>query len=180
MSTTRYIALLRGINVGGNKMIKMADLRHLVESLGYDDVKTVLASGNVAWDTENDDADVMRTMIEQAIETTFGFSVSVIIIPQAQIETLVESDPFAGIEVTKDTRLYVTFLPEPPTSTLNIPYHAPDKDFSILRVSDTEICSVLTLSGKTRTTDSMNILEAEFGKNITTRNWNTVLKLENL
>lgn len=180
MPEIRYVALLRGINVGGHKKIKMADLREMFASLGFENTKTVLASGNVAWDAADDDLASVQATIAGGIESTFGFSVSVIVMPRAQIERLVASDPFAGIEVTKETRLYVTFLPEPTPTTLNIPYHAPTQDFTILRVTDTEVCSVLTLSPTSRTVDSMKILEQEFGKHITTRNWNTVVKLAGL
>jgi uncharacterized protein (DUF1697 family) len=177
---SRHIALLRGINVSGSKKIKMADLRELLTSLGFEDVKTVLASGNVAWDTGGDDTAAMQAAIERDIEATFGFGVSVIVMPREQIERLVASEPFAGVEVTKDTRLYVTFLPEPTTTHLDIPYHAPAQGFAILRVSASEVCSVLTLSPTSRTVDLMRILEQEFGKNVTTRNWNTVVKLASL
>lgn len=180
MSTTRYIALLRGINVGGHKKIKMADLRAMFASLGFENTKTALASGNVAFDAESSGTDPLQAAIEQGIEATFGFIVSVIVMPREQVEHLVARDPFAGVEVTEDTRLYVTFLPEPTPTTLDIPYHAPAQDFTILCVTDTEVCSVLTLSPTSRTVDSMNILEQEFGKNITTRNWNTVEKLASL
>ncbi|MCA9890632.1 MAG: DUF1697 domain-containing protein, partial [Anaerolineae bacterium] len=55
MPAKRYIGLLRGINVGGNKKVPMADLREMMVSLGFENVKTVLASGNVAWDADSDD-----------------------------------------------------------------------------------------------------------------------------
>jgi uncharacterized protein (DUF1697 family) len=180
MSKTRYIALLRGINVGGSKKVEMAVLRTLLASLGFENVKTVLASGNAAWDAEGDDIAGMRSAIEQGIEATFGFSVNVMVRPRKQVERLVASDPFGDVEVTKDTRLYVTFLPAPTKAQLEIPYHAPAQDFTILSVTDTAVCSVLTLSPTSRTVDSMSILEQVFGKDITTRNWNTVVKLAGL
>ncbi len=180
MPKTRYVALLRGINVGGNKKIQMVDLREMFASLGFENIKTVLASGNVAWDVEDSDTTSMQAVIEQGIEVTFGFRVNVIVMPREQVERLVASNPFEDIEVTKDTRLYVTFLPEPTTTNLALPYQVPAQDFTILYMSDTEVCSVLTLSPTSRTVDSMSILEKEFGKNVTTRNWNTVVKLANL
>jgi uncharacterized protein (DUF1697 family) len=180
MSKTRYIALLRGINVGGSKKIEMAALRSLLASLGFENVKTALASGNAAWDAEGGDIASMRAAIEQGIEATFGFSVSVIVRPREHVGRLVASDPFGAVEVTEDTRLYVTFLPAPTKAQLEIPYHAPAQDFTILSVADTVVCSVLTLSPTSHTVDSMSILEQVFGKNITTRNWNTVVKLARL
>lgn len=180
MPGTRHIALLRGINVGGNKKITMADLRAMFESLGFENTKTALASGNVAFDAEDSDTDALQTAIERGIEATFGFSVSVIVMPRERVERLVASDPFEGIDVTETTRFYVTFLPGPTTTTLQIPYHAPAHDFTILSMTGTEVCSVLVLSPTSRTVDSMSILEKTFGNNITTRNWNTVVKLASL
>jgi uncharacterized protein (DUF1697 family) len=140
-------------------------------------VKTLLASGNVLFEADANDPTSLQQTIETGLADTFGFEVPTIIRPFAEIEALVEADPFRDIEVTADTRRYITFLSKKPTSQFSIPYQSPDKSYRILSVSDREICSVLTLSDKIRTPDAMNILEKEFGKNITTRNWNTVLKL---
>ncbi|MCA9894943.1 MAG: DUF1697 domain-containing protein [Anaerolineae bacterium] len=179
MPAKRYIGLLRGINVGGNKKVPMADLREMMVSLGFENVKTVLASGNVAWDADSDDTDAMQSRIEAAIQSKFGFNVPTQVIPQTQVEALITRDPFAGIEVTADTRLYVTFLPQAHSPSFEVPYHAPTGDFTILSVAPTDVCSVLTVSN-TRSIDAMAILETEFGKGITTRNWNTVLKIAKL
>jgi uncharacterized protein (DUF1697 family) len=176
---TRYIALLRGINVGGHKKIKMADLHDLLGSVGFENTKTVLASGNVAFDSDENGTDILETTIEQAIVDKYGFSVSVIVFPQSRIAELVESEPFAGIEVTKETRLYVTFLRSAPETQIEVPYHTETGDFTILRVSDTNVCSVLTINN-TRSVDGMAVLEKLYGKAITTRNWNTILKLADL
>jgi uncharacterized protein (DUF1697 family) len=177
MQTRRYVALLRGINVGGNKKVQMAELRALLERLGYANVKTLLNSGNAAWDADGDDIQAMRTAIEADIQATFGFSVSVIVLPRQQVENLVKREPFADVgEITDDMRLYVTFLPAPVPTSLSIPWHADTGDFTILSVSNSEVCSVLTL-GNSRSVDAMTMLEKEFGKTVTTRNWNTVVKL---
>ncbi len=178
MGSTRYIGLLRGINVGGHKRIKMADLREMFTSLKFENVKTVLASGNVAWDAVNQDVDKMRSTIEVSIKDTFGFDVDVIVRTQKQITQLVVSNPFEDVEVTEDTRLYVAFLSTPSSTKLGIPYQTPDGDFRIIQATDSEVCSVLTLTHR-RSIDAMNVL-AEFGVNMTTRNWNTVLKLATL
>jgi uncharacterized protein (DUF1697 family) len=122
----------------------------------------------------------MQATIAQGIAATFGFSVGVIVLPRAQVEQLVAGAPFADIAVTEQTRLLVTFLPAPPQTALDLPYHAPDHAVTILRVTDSEVCSVLTLSAATKTPDAMHLLETLFGPNITTRTWNTVVKLARL
>jgi len=68
MSKARYIALLRGINVSATKTIKMAELRELLASLGFENVKTVLASGNAAWDADGDDTAAMQAAIEHGMK----------------------------------------------------------------------------------------------------------------
>ncbi|MGF1506628.1 MAG: DUF1697 domain-containing protein [Anaerolineae bacterium] len=133
----RFVALLRGINVGGNKPIKMADLRQMFAALGYQNVKTALASGNVAWDAAASDLDAMRTAIATSIASTFGFSVPVLVLPQAQVQALVEAAPFAGIDATGDTRFYVTSLPEP------VPAADPPaaEGLEVVRVTQAAVCS---------------------------------------
>jgi uncharacterized protein (DUF1697 family) len=171
------IALLRGINIGSHKRIKMADLHQAFKSWGFTNIRTVLATGNVLFEAASTDAAALQQNIEEKLAERFGFDVPVIIRTLEEIRALADADPFQGIEVTPDTRLYITFLSEKPSSNLPIPYESPDKSYRILAVSDHEVCSVLRLTDEIRTTDAMNILEKEFGKNITTRNWNTVLKL---
>ncbi len=173
----KYVLLLRGINVGGNKIVPMADLKKMLEKSGYRNVKTLLASGNVLLEAEEKKAEQLAEAIGKKFEKTFGFDSHMIVRTTKQIEELVQSEPFKAISVTPDTRLYVTFLSGKPGSTLTIPYTSPDGGFRILRVFEHEVCSVLTLSPKANTVKAMDILEKEFGKNITTRNWNTVMKL---
>lgn len=90
---------------------------------------------------------------------------------------MIDTNPFKNISVTPETRLYVTFLLGKPKHNLQIPYESHEKDFKILSVSNGEVISVLTLSPKRRTPEAMTIIEKEFGKNVTTRNWNTVVKI---
>ncbi len=175
--TTTYIALLRGINIGRHKRIKMADLRQAFTSWGYSNIRTLLATGNVLFEAPDTAVQALQQNISVKLAETFGFDVPVIIRTRGEIQSLANANPFRGVEVTANTRLYITFLSEKPNISLPIPYESPDKNYQIIAVSDQEVCSVLTLNDKMKTTDAMNILQKEFGKNITTRNWNTVLKL---
>lgn len=179
----RYIALLRGVNVGGNKKIKMAALRASLTDAGYAHVKTTLASGNVAFDADEETTDTLAAALSEIIENEFGFPVPVIVLQQAILTDFVAQDPFADVVITDDTRLYVTFLPAAVSeSTLDItlPYTVETDDYTILALTDTIVSSILTLSKTKRTTDAMKLLETHFGKHITTRNWNTVQKLVSL
>jgi uncharacterized protein (DUF1697 family) len=174
---TAYAAFLRGINVGGNKPVKMDELKKAFESLGFKKVKTLLASGNVVFEAPHSSASVLTPKIEEKLKKRFGHEIGVLIRTITELQHLEESNPFKGTNVTPQTRLYVTFLSEKPKSGLKIPHESPDKNFKILRAAENEVCSVLTLSPNSRTVDLMNVLEKEFGRKITTRNWNTIAKV---
>lgn len=172
-----FIAFLRGINVGGNKKVPMADLKIMFETMGYTNIRTLLNSGNVLFDADETSASLLAEAIEAQMEQTFGFGAHTIIRTLDEMQALVQSNPFKGIRVTPAMRLYITFLTDKPTGKLKIPYESPDKLFKILAVTDSHICSVLTVTDTKNTTDAMGILEKEYGKNVTTRNWNTVEKM---
>jgi uncharacterized protein (DUF1697 family) len=174
---TKFVAFLRGINVGGNKLIKMEDLKKCFAAVGFKNVKTILASGNVLFESTNADEDALAKKIADKLKAELGFDVGIQIRSIDEIQKLADRAPFKKIKVTPDTRLYITFLPQEPKSKLKIPYESPEKDFKILEVTSREICSVVTLSPGRGTLDMMGFVEKEFGKNITTRNWNTVGKI---
>ena len=103
--------MLRGINVSGQKKIRMLDLRELYESLGLKNVQSYLQSGNVVFDSEEQDAVKLRDSIEAQIEKVFGFSVPVLIRKGDDFKRVVENHPFAEEEAI---RVLVTFLYELP------------------------------------------------------------------
>jgi len=174
---TKFVALLRGINVGGNKLMKMDDLKKCFAALGFKNVKTILASGNVLYESTVDDENALAKKISEKLKAKLGHDVGIQVRSIEEIQKLADRDPFKKIKVTPDTKLYITFLPQKPTSKLKVPYTSPEKDFKILEVTDREICSAVVLSLGRGTVEAMGILEKEFGKNITTRNWNTVGKI---
>jgi uncharacterized protein (DUF1697 family) len=175
--SNRYVAFLRGINVGGRRSVKMDDLSAACTVLGFTEVKTLIASGNVLFTAAEQSETAVTKTIEDGLEQAFGFRIHTMIRTLAAVLALIGSDPFAGIEVRKETRLYVTLLPTPSNSTLTVPYVSMGGDYRILSRTDREVFSVLTLNPDRKTVDAMSILEKEYGKNVTTRNWNTILKL---
>ena len=174
---SKYIAFLRGINVGGHKSVKMEELRKAFESMRFKNVKTLLASGNVLFQAPQANTNTLSKKIEEKLKKTFGHEINVIIRTIEELQHLFEANPFKGVKVTPQTRLYITFLSEKAKSDLQVPFESSDKNFKIIRVTESEICSVLTLSPTKNTIDLMNILEKEYGKKVTTRNWNTIIKL---
>jgi uncharacterized protein (DUF1697 family) len=176
----QYVALLLGVNVGGNRKVPMVELKKVFEDLGFENIKTLLNTGNVVFDAESKEEEMLKEKIENELKSSFGFDLSIILIPMVELQKLVAKDPFKNITVAKNTRLYVTFLSEQVTTTLKIPYESEDRSFRILEVIDSAVISVLELSEQNKTTDAMNIFGKEFGKKITTRNWNTVKKIASL
>ncbi len=171
----KYVAFLRGINVGGQNIISMAKLRDVFSSLGFQNVETLLVSGNVLFDAAAAKPEALTARIEKKLKEVFDHEIAVVLRSLSDLQKLGKSAPFKKIKVTPETRLYVTFLREKPKRALEVP--AGTDDFRILRVSDSEVCSVVTLSPGRQTTDMMRFMDTELGRAVTTRNWNTILKV---
>jgi uncharacterized protein (DUF1697 family) len=172
----KYLALLRGINVGGHHKVPMADLQKQLAKLGFTDIVTLLNSGNVVFDAPETSIDALEIKITAHLEKSFGFPVPVLLRRAEEILSISHLDPFRNIEVTKDTRLYVSFLKKAPTIKIGLPWTSDDKSFRILDIGDRAIFSVLDVS-VSGTPDGMEALERLFGKEITTRNLNTITRI---
>jgi uncharacterized protein (DUF1697 family) len=171
-----YVALLRGINLGGKRM-KMEELRQVFGDLGFSKVSTLLASGNVVFESEQKDPDQMRERIEAAIEASFGFSSRVIVRSAREIAELVAAKPFAGVEGGKDARLHISFLAEAASGGPKIPYRSPDGVYQIVKAGPGYLAGVVFPSPGSGTPDYMDFLSRQYGDDVTTRTWNTVLKI---
>jgi uncharacterized protein (DUF1697 family) len=174
-----YAAFLRGINVGGHKIVKMDELKKAFESLGFKGVKTLLASGNVVFQAPPMNAGALTKQLEEKLKKAFGFEISVLIRSIKELQRLEKAKPFTGIKVTPQTRFFVTFLTAKPASSLKIPYQSPDGSFRILRASKSEVCCVLTITNLRRGMQFMATLDREFGRMITTRSWSTITRILN-
>jgi len=119
---------------------------------------------------------MLEETISKHLAMVFGFPVPVLVREKEVIFNLVNNNPFKHVEITKDTRLYISFLKEKPTIDFIIPWTSDDGSYRILEIRDRTIVSVLNLS-VTQTTKGMETLEHHFGKNITTRNWNTIVSI---
>lgn len=174
------VALLRGINVGGHHKVPMADLKKMLQSTGLENVRTLLNSGNVVFETTaSQHIEGLQDHIETHLSQAFGFPIPVILKEKNILADLLAQDPFNGIVVHKDIRLYISFLKNDPAIQLNTPWLSKDGTYQILSVENKMICSVLDLS-TTQTPKGMDELEKLFGKDITTRNLNTIQKIVDL
>ena len=170
----RYVAFLRGINSGGNQTVRMEVLRRTFEDLGFENVKTVLASGNVIFETDTPDEKVVEQEIEGVLPGVIGFESKVIVRSIEDIQHLASLDPFVGFTSNPDNKFYVTFLQGTPETKLTFP--ATGKGYTIVGIFGDAVCSVVDLSSA-KTPDLMRVLDTEFGKGNTTRNWNTIERL---
>lgn len=172
----KYTALLRGINVGGHHKVPMAELQQEFRSLGFTGIKTLLNSGNVIFEGDPVKEESLEIVVADHLSHSFGFPIPVMIRKVNDIKNAIKTAPFKDIEVHQDLRLYVTFIKKMQEKTMDFPWIADDGSFQILSVKDRMVYSVLDVSQR-KTPDAMNVLEKLFGKEITTRNWNTLLKI---
>jgi uncharacterized protein (DUF1697 family) len=177
MKSLAYVAFLRGINVGGNMLVSMEALKKALASLGFANIKTVLASGNVVFETKETAPAVLGAKIEQKLKSEFGAEITVILRTGEGIQALLASKPFKATKVTPQTKLHVTFLPPNLEGGLKVSQRLSGTGYETRRVSDGEVCSAVEVSPAWGTTDLMKLLEKQFGKKITTRTWNTIERI---
>jgi uncharacterized protein (DUF1697 family) len=170
----KYVAFLRGVNSGRNPTVKMEVLRKIFEDLGFKNIRTILASGNVLFETDSTVERTLEQRIEKVLPATIGFHSSVIVRTTDDIRHLVSLHPFEHIPLDPKKRLYVTFVQGKPKTRLVFP--AKGKGYTILGNVDGVVCSIVDLT-EAKTPDLMQVLDKEFGKGNTTRSWNTVERI---
>jgi uncharacterized protein (DUF1697 family) len=140
-----YIALLRGINVGGH-VVKMDVLRRLFADLGLANVRSYIQTGNLFFDGDEEERSALRRRIEAHLQPALGYAVPVCLRTVEELERVVALDPFTGVAVTPDVRLSVTFLAEPVAVDLPVPSRTPKGDFELVGKTDRELFVVWHLS----------------------------------
>ena len=172
-----YIAFLRGINVGGHHKVPMQRLRDELKNLEYDDIATILNSGNIIFSAKHTDELVIEETLSAHLEKVFGFPIPTIVRRAEEIMNLLKDDPFKNYELTKEKRFYVSLLKSPVETDLELPWTSEDGSYHIISKADQMVCSVLDLS-ISNTPKAMEAAERFFGKEMTTRNWKTILRIQ--
>ncbi len=170
----RYVALLRGINVGGHKKLPMADLRAMASGLGYDDVATYIQSGNLFLDSD-DSAEAIEHKVHDAIAERFGYDVSIIVRSAADVDATIAASPYAAI-ADDEKHLHIGFLsarPKPEQIALLEPKCKPGEEFTVIDRSIHLLLPHGTAVSKLMTFDFARHL----GVAVTVRNWRTVQAL---
>jgi uncharacterized protein (DUF1697 family) len=169
--------LLRGINVGGQRPVKMDDLRQLFADLGFAGVSTYVQSGNVVFTSPRSDATRLRTSIEQGILAELGLDVTVLLRSGDDLELVLRGNPF--LARTDDlSALHVTFLGESPTAerVAQLPGGDGTEDFSVAGSEVYLFCP----NGYGRSKLTNSVFERRLDTRATTRNWKTVMKLADM
>ena len=169
----KYVAFLRGINVGGHHKVPMADLRSELEKMDFKNIGTILNSGNILFETNRCPSE---NIISNRLETVFGFPIPILIRKFEEIVKMFNDHPFENMEVTKDLRLYVSFLRNEVDAKLSLPWKSEDGSYTIIAQKEKAIYSTLDLV-LSRTPKAMDAVEKYYGKDITTRNWNTIKRI---
>lgn len=134
---TRYVALLRGINVGGHR-VKMDRLRQVFCDIGLEDVRSYINSGNVFFAASERDTAALTRTIESALHEALGYEVPAFLRTPSQLRDILDSDPFAGIELTEDVRFCVVFTSRPLDTRLALPIASSKDDMDIVAVNEFE------------------------------------------
>lgn len=177
-----YIALVRGINVGGKNIIKMADLRKALEDIGLQHVQTYIQSGNVLFESDDDEA-TLRKRIEDEIHSVFHIAAAVILRSAEELRAIYTNCPFSEAEIAEaeslsDSKsLYIAFMPHEPSKesltklevyrTENDQFHASGREIYLLYRH-----SIL----KSKLANNLTKLDVP----ATVRNWKTLTKLVTL
>jgi uncharacterized protein (DUF1697 family) len=173
---TTWIALLRGINVGGSRRVPMADLRAALEGIGLDDVRTYIVSGNVVFRSRRSNAAALTRAIETAIERRFGFPVAVVLRTAAEMRAVLAADPIPDGSAADPARRYAVFLSTDPSpdrlAAIDPAVVAPD-----VFVAGDRVIHAWYKGGLQASKLAGRLTDRGLGVTATARNWNTVRKL---
>ncbi|TMD48926.1 MAG: DUF1697 domain-containing protein [Chloroflexi bacterium] len=176
---TRYVSLFRGINVGGHQTVPMNELKELHEALGLKDVVTYIQSGNVVFSSDEADLAQLPRQIEDGFAKKFGFQVKVMVRTSAELQDIIDNNPFQNQTMKEPKLMVVLFLATHPESTAM-------EDLQKTYVGPEELCLigqelfVYYPNGIGRSKLSLTLIEKKLKTIGTGRNWNTILQLQKL
>jgi uncharacterized protein (DUF1697 family) len=172
---TRYVALLRGINVGGKNLIRMSDLKACFEAHGFVGATTYIQSGNVLFASKEKDGAHLTREIEEILTKTFGYAASVVLRSQKQMRETVKRAP-AGFGESPDYRYDVIFLKEPLTAAAALEI-VPTREGVDEVHGGPGVLYYSRLEAKAAQSKLTRVIGMPIYKSMTIRNWNTTTKL---
>lgn len=173
----QYLALLRGINVSGQKSIKMPNLITLCKNIGFEEISTYIQSGNICFKSVNENIEHLAVILQDSIKQEYNFDVPVMIIKKSRLEEIYDKLPFKNIDVENEgNKVLVSFLDTQPEqekiSHLLSYVKEPEK-----MIVDKQVIYLHCPNGYGKTKLSNNFVENKLKVTATTRNLKTIVKL---
>ena len=173
----KHVALLRGINVGAHRRIAMPDLRDVLEAAGYEDVVTLLQSGNVAFKAKGS-AKALEPALEKLIDKELGVDPLVVVRTHAQLSAVIEANPFP--DAADHPKLFqVSFLSAKPKAAVVKELEGADWGSDSVAFRGREVYADHP-NGMQKSKLARALTDKRLGVTATARNWNTVVKLHEL
>ena len=171
-----YIALLRGINVGGHKKVAMSDLRRFLEDLGFEDVRSLLQSGNLMFRGDTRTTVSLERLLEVEANKSLDLATTFLVRTAKEWRKVIDHNPFPEAAESDPGHLVVMFLKDEPHMTAVKALQHAIKGPEIIRADGRQLYIVYT-AGIARSRLNNKLIEDKLGTRGTGRNWNTVLKL---
>lgn len=170
----RYIAFLRGINVSGQKLIKMDELKRYFQLPGFENVVAYIQSGNVLFSTNETDVPLLNKLIEDTLQSKLGYKVSIIIRILKDIEGIIANNPFKELMNNDNRKLSVTFLSDFPKDEkiTELPIKSGNDELCLIKK---EVYILYESYGNSKLSNTF--IEKKLGVSATTRNWATLNKI---
>ncbi len=173
---TIYLALLRGINVGGHKKVAMAELRDLLTQLGFDNARSLLQSGNLVFRSKARTTAQLERLLETEVETRFELRTDFFVRTADEWTAIIAHNPFPEVAQRDPAHLVVMFLKDAPDGEHVKALQAAITGPEVVRGQGRQLYTVYPIDiGHSRLTSTL--IERKLGTRGTGRNWNTVLKL---
>ncbi len=170
---TRYVAFLRGVNVGTHNRLSTSALCRRLAASGFRDVSGYKQSGNVIFDTHEGDTGVIGKRIREELHGLIGKDVDVFLRTMQQVKDIVDLDPFKEARSGDDTGEFITFLEKDIPVKPVLPIESPRKDVEVICIRGPDVfCRVRKNNG--RSGDPNGFIESKFKVSATTQNWATI------
>lgn len=173
---TTFVALLRGINVGGHNRVPMADLRRLLSDLGHEDVRTYVQSGNAVFTSDRDDPDVVGHELRTALADELDVSPTVMVLPVEEFRAIADANPYPDEAATDPKKVHVAFLSAVPSDpgvfAFDPDEYAPEESTLLGRALYLHLPD-----GMGRSPLATDLGRRRSDVEVTVRNWRTVTKL---
>ena len=172
----KYVAFLRAVNVGGHNKIKTEDLKKLFVSIGYKNVKTVIQSGNVIFESSGKGIKSITSKIEDKLFEFMTKEIKVFVRTQTELLKIVRQNPFGKTIGNDKIKTYVFFLYEEPKEKIKIPFITASEEVRILSKNDLNLFLLVEkVPGKASSPN--DLIEKAFKVHATARNWHVVCKI---